>query len=120
MTKGSKMLYGFVNPLCVVDLENTNIRQIGPCIHEHKRKGAIHELLNQFLLDAEGHDGDPVDTALQHTAEQRLSTSSFMVRGADEDLVALLYGQVFELLHKFGKEWIGDFRNHETKNAASS
>ncbi len=120
MPERCEMLHGFANSLSVVDLENANVRQIGPRIDKHQRKRTLDELLDQFLFDAEGHDGDAVDTALQHAADERLGAGGFVVCGADEDLVALLDGEILELLHQFGEKWIGDLRDHEAEDAAAA
>ena len=92
----------------------------GPASTNTSWKRTLNELLDQFLFDAEGHDGDTVDTALQHAADERLGAGGFVVRGADEDLVALLDGEILKLLHEFGEKWIGDLRDHEAEEAAAA
>ena len=71
MAKRREMLHRLANSLSVVDLEDADIGQVRSGIDEHKRKCTLNELLDQFLFDAEGHDGHAVDAALQHAADER-------------------------------------------------
>src|SRR6185437_3017814 len=120
MAEPCKMLNGLANSFRIVDPEHANIRKFGCGIHKDHGKGAVHELLDRVLFNAERHDCDSVDAALQHPPKKRFGTRRIVVCGSDEDLVALLDGKILKLLDELGEEWIGDVRTHESQDMASA
>ena len=43
-----------------------------------------------------------------------------VVGGADEDLVAVCYGDIFKSLDQLGEEWVGDLGDDEAKDPAAA
>ncbi len=97
MTEGGKVLHALANSFGVVHLENVNVGKIGRGIHKHQRKFALHEFLDQLFFDAEGHDGDAIDVALEETAHEAFGAGGVVVCGADEDFIALALRQGFRI-----------------------
>lgn len=73
------------------------------------------EAIEEKIFDTKGHDGDAVDFAFEHAAGTEFHGFGFVVGGADEDLVAVSYSDLFKLLNEFGKERVGDFRDNESE-----
>ncbi len=72
MAQHRKMLHRLANSFAVVDIDPADVRHVRSSVDKDKRKGTIHELLNQLLINAERHDGDAIYTALEHSADERL------------------------------------------------
>src|ERR1039458_8694202 len=98
MAEGGQMLYGLTDSFGIVDLEDANVWQAGAGVDKNEGKLALNQLLDQILFNAEGHDGDAVDVALEHAADERLGAFRLIAGGTDEDFVPLGDGEVFELL----------------------
>ena len=89
-------------------------------IDEHERHLALGELIEQGFFEAEGHDGNAFDLALQHAPDAVRHPLGVVVGGADENFVAVLDGDVFKALNELGKEGVGDFGNQQTKELAAA
>ena len=74
-----EVLYGLADALAVIDLEDADVGQVGAGIHKDQRELALHQLLDQLLFNAEGHDGHAIDVALQHAADERLGARRLVV-----------------------------------------
>ena len=120
MAERGKVLDCLANSFAVVHFENADVWQVGAGIDKDERELAFDEFLDQFFFDAEGHDGDAVDAALEHAADERLGAHRIVVRGADEDFVALRDGEILKLLDQLREKWICDLRNDEAEHAAAA
>ena len=79
VAKRCQMLHSLADSLCVVHLEDVNIRQDGAGIHKDQRKLALHQLLYQILFDAESHYRNAVHIALQQAPHEALSAGRVVV-----------------------------------------
>src|SRR5580704_555483 len=120
MPQGGEVLHALQYAVVVVDFEHADARSIWPYIDEHQRHFAFGELIEQGLLDPEGHHGYAIDFALEHTANAVRHALGFIVGGADEDLIAVGDGYIFEPLDELGEEWIGDFGDDEAEELAAT
>src|ERR1700722_7001783 len=99
MSKRDQMLHGLMYAVVIVDLQQTDAGAIRPYIDEDQRDLAFGELIEQRLFGAEGHHCYAFYLALEHTADAVRHAPGVIVGRADEDLVAVLYGDVFEALN---------------------
>lgn len=99
MTEDGEMLNAFVDAGVVVDCEDVAEGTRWRGIDEDDGDVVDGETIEEEVFDAEGHDGDAVDFALEHAAGAELHSLGFVVGGADEDLIAMGYGDLFELLN---------------------
>ena len=120
MTERGKMLYTLTDAVVVVDLEQTDAIAPGPHIDEDKRDVALGELVEQGFFDAEGHDGDAIHLALEHTTDAVRHAFGVVVGGTDQDLVAMFNGDIFKALDELGEEGIGDLGDDEAEDPATS
>ena len=63
--------------------------------------------------------GDAVNLALQHAADTAAEHDRVAVGGADENLISVGDGDLFEALDQLGEEGIGDVLNDDAENAAA-
>src|SRR5258708_30185887 len=115
-----QMLEALQYAVMIVDLEQADARSIRPYVDEDQRYFAFGELIEEGLLDAEGHRGYAIDFALEHAADAVGHALGFVVGGADEDLVAIGDGDIFKPLDQLGEERIGDFRDDEAEELAAA
>ena len=120
MAEHGEVLDAFVDAGAVVDGEDTIEGACGGGVDEDERDVFGGETIQEEVFDAEGHDGDAVDLALEHAAGAEFHGLGFVVGGADEDFVAAGDGDVFEILNEFGEEGVGNFRDDEAEQAAFS
>jgi hypothetical protein len=106
--------------MVVVHFEQTDAGTFGSDVDEDERDFTFGELIEQRLFDAEGHDGNTFDFALEHAANAVGHALGVVVGGADEDLVAVLDGDIFKALDEFGEEGVGDLGDDETEEAAAA
>src|SRR5665213_2950581 len=118
MTEDGEMLNGFIDAGVVVDCEDVAERTGGRGIDEDDGDVVYCEAIEEEVFYAEGHDGDAVDFAFEHAAGTEFHGLGFVVGGADEDLVAVGYGDLLELLDEFGEEGVGNFGDDEAEEFA--
>jgi len=88
-------------------------------IDKGQRDIAVGQLLQQRLLNAEGHHGHALGLALHHAADAALHALGVVVGGADQDLIALLDGHVLKALNQLREEGVGDLRDDQPQKAAA-
>ena len=115
MAQRGQVLHTLADAVVIIDFEQADAGTVRPLIDKHHGDVALGELLQQRLLDAERHHRDSLGLALQHAPDAQRHARRVVVGGADQDLVAILDGDIFESLNEFREEWIGDFRNDQAK-----
>ena len=80
----------------------------------------LAKLIEQGFFDAEGHDRDAFDFALEHAANAVRHSLGVVVGGADKDLVAVFDGNIFKPLDQLGEERVGDFGDDEAEELAAA
>src|SRR5258707_8141279 len=114
------MLYALPDAMVVVHFEQADAWAPGPYVDKDQGHVAFGELIEQWLFDAEGHDGYALDLALQHATNAVGHSFWIVVGGADEDLVAVFDGDIFKSLDQLGEEWIGDLGDDEAEDLAAA
>jgi hypothetical protein len=114
------VLHRLADAVVVVDLEDADAGAVRADVDEDQRNFAFGELVEQGLFEAEGHDGDAFDFALQHAADAVRHALGIVVGGADQNLVAVFDGDVFKALNEFRKEGVGDFRDQQAEELAAA
>ena len=120
VAESSEMLHALADSLAVVDDESAHERTGRAGIDEDHGDVARAELLEQRLLDAEGHDGDAFDVALEHAADTGGHAGEVVVGGADEDFVSVGDGDFFEALDELGEKRVGDLGDEQAEEACAS
>ena len=110
-----EMTNGRVNAGGVVEENGAGLGIVELELGEHDGHAAVHELVEHGLFFAEGHHGNAIDLALQHAARACGQHSGVAVGGADENLIAVSHGNLFEALDQLGKEGIGDVFNDDAE-----
>src|ERR1039457_2863747 len=77
-------------------------------------------LIQQVLVHLGGHDGHALHFALQHAAYAQRHTRGIVVRGAHQNLVAILNGDVLEAFDELREERTCDVRYDQPEDAAAS
>src|SRR5260370_32120885 len=119
-SQSDQMLHALQYDVMIVDLEQADARSIRTYVDEDQRYFAFGELVEQRLLDPEGHHGYAIDSALEHAANAVRHALGFVVGGADEDLVAIGDGNIFKALDQLGEEGVGDFGDDEAEELAAA
>ena len=103
VAQGGEMLHALPDAVMVVHLEQADTGAFGRDVDKHHWHVAFGELVEQRLFDAEGHHRDALDLALEHAADAVRHAFGIVVGRTDEDLVAVLDGDIFEALDQLGK-----------------
>ncbi len=120
MAEDGEMLHALVDAGAIVDGEDAVEWARRSGVDEDVGDVFRGEAIKEEVLDAEGHDGDTIDFALEHAAGADFHGLGLVVGGADEDLVAARDGDLLELLDEFGEEGVGDFGDDEAEETALS
>ncbi len=104
----------------VVEQDGAGLGIVELELGKHDGNVAIDELIEHRFFFAEGHDGDAFDLALEHAANAGGQHGRIAVGGADQNLVAVGHGDLFEALDQFGEERIGDVFNDDAEEAAAA
>jgi len=118
VAENREVLDAFVDAGAIVDGENAVEGSGGSGVDEDEGDIVGGEAVEEKVLDAEGHDGDTVDLALEHAPRAEFHGLALVVGRADEDFVTARDGDVFEFLDEFWEEGVSDFRDDETEQAA--
>lgn len=114
-----KMLEGFEHALAVVD-EQDVLRELGVGdVDEDHGDVSVRKLVEDGIFDAEGHDRDAVDVALDHAPEAVLELG-VVVGGADEEFVAVLDGGTLKALDELGEKRVGDVGDKEADETGAT
>ena len=113
------MLHRLADSVEIVDPDIAHPRAGRPDIDEDQRHFPELQVFEQHFFHAEGHDGDAFHPALDHAPDGAFHPFRVVSRGGQQNFVAVLDRDGFEDLNDFRKEWVGDFRNDETKNPAA-
>ncbi len=87
MSECREMLHALADAVVIVHFEHADAGAFGAHVDKDQRDFAFGELIEQRLFDAEGHDGDAFDLALEHAANAVSHPLGVVIGGADEDLV---------------------------------
>ncbi len=118
VAEDGEVLDGLVDAGAIVDDDGLVVGLLGADIDGDDGDIFLGEAIEEELFDAEGHDGDAVDLALEHASGADLHGACLVVGGADEDLVSACDGDLFELLDELGKEGVGDLGDDEAEELA--
>ena len=120
MAELDKMIDGGVNAGGVIEQDGAGLGIVELELCEDDGHVAVDELIEDRLFFAEGHDGDALDLALQHSADAGGEDDGIAVGRADQNLVAVGDGDLFKALNEFGKEGVGDVFNDDAEEAAAA
>ena len=120
MAERGEVLHALTDAVMVVHLEQADAVAFGADVDEDERNVTLGELVEQWLFDSKGHDGDAIDLALQHAADTVRHAFGIVVGGADKYLVAVLDGDILEALDEFREEGIGDLGDDEAEDPTAS
>src|SRR5690348_16678518 len=112
------MLHGLPNSIFVINGDIADPRKLGPDVYKHERNFAVMKIVDERIFHAESEDCDAIYPPLDHAAHGELHALRIIDRGRQKDFVVMLDGEVLEGLDYFGKEWICNFRDNQSKNAA--
>ena len=115
-----EMIDGGVNAGGVVEQDGAGLGVVEVELGQDDGHVAVHELIEHRLFFAEGHDGDAFDLALQHAADAGGEHGRVAVGGADQNLVAVGDGDLFEALDELREEGVGDVFNDDAEEAAAA
>src|ERR1022692_1599322 len=90
------------------------------CVEKHHGHIPVGKLIQQVLVHLGGHDGHALHFALQHAAYAQRHTRGIVVRGAHQNLVAILNGDVLEAFDELREERTCDVRYDQPEDAAAS
>src|ERR1700733_8705919 len=114
------MLHRLANTMQVVDADIADPGKGRPDIDEHQWDPARFQVLEQQLLHPERHYRHAVDAAFDHAPDRTCHQPGVVDRRGQQNLVAMLNRNLLECLNDLGEEWIGDFRDDQTEDSASS
>jgi len=120
VTKIDEMTNGLMNAGGVIEENRAGFGIVDFKLCEHDRHAAVRELIEHWLFLAEGHDGNAIDLALEHAASACGQYGGIAIGGANENLIAVRDGDLFEALDQFGEEWIGNVLDDDAENAAAA
>ena len=120
VAQSAKVLYALPDAVVIVHFEHADAGAFWADVDEDEWNISFGKLIEQRRFDAEGHDGYAVDLALNHAADALVHAVGVVVGRTDQDLVAVLNGDVFEALKEFGKEGVGDLGDDEAEYLAAS
>ena len=113
------MLDGLTDAVEVIDANVAHVRTWRPYIDEDEWDVAQLQIFEEEFLHPESHNGNALDTALNHPPNQTFHALRIVAGRGQHDLVAMLNGNGFKYLNDFRKERICDFRNYQPENSAS-
>ena len=129
VAEGDEMLDGLLHAVEVIDHKGVGTKRASRGfpwgedflrdVDEDHGDVAAGELFEDGIFDAEGHDGDAIDVALDHAAQAVLELG-VVVGGTNEELVAVADGGGLEALDEFGEEGVGDVRDEEAEEARAA
>lgn len=119
VAEGDEVADGLFHAVAVVDHDGVLGEGLLGDVDEDHGDVAGGEVAEDGVFDAEGHDGDAVDVALDEATEAVLDLG-VVVGGADEELVVALDGGLFEALDELGEEGVGDVGDEEADESAAS
>src|SRR5579862_6766553 len=120
MPKRGQMLNRLTDTVQVVD---TNVADAGTRrtnVDKYQWHLAQFEILEQHLLHAERHNGNTFDTAFDHPPDCCFHMCRIISGRGEHDFEMMLNCNALKYLDDLGKERIGDLRNDEAENPASS
>jgi len=79
VAQSGQMLHALADSVMIVHAEQADARPLGPHIHKHQGNVAFSELVQQRLLDAEGHHGHAFGLAFDHAANAALHPLGIVV-----------------------------------------
>src|ERR1700761_90825 len=114
------MINGGANAGFIVEQNGAGFGVFEAELSQYERDLMKSELIKHRFLFAEGQHGDAFDLALDHAPHAGGENGWIAVRRADENLIAVGNGDLFEVLDQFGKEWVGDVLDDDSENAAAA
>src|SRR5271170_938056 len=120
MPQCSQMLHTLSYAVVIVHLQHTDAWAQRPHIDKHQGYLTLGQLIEQRLFDAEGHNRDTLNLALQHAADAMRHPLGIIVCGTDQDLVAIFHRDVFKALNQLREEGIRNLGDDETEQSTST
>src|SRR5579863_6203843 len=114
------MLNGLANPVLIVDPDVGDSPDIRANVDEYQRNLTVTKVFDQGFFHAKREDRYPVHAAFDHAPHRRLHALRVMHCRGEQDLVVVFDREILERLYDLGKKWIGELRDDQAKNAASS
>src|SRR5580658_636532 len=110
------MIHGLVHSHGVIHHDLADAIACNAYVEKHHGHIPVCKLIQQAFVHLGGHDGHALHFALQHAADAQRHTSGIVVRGAHQNVVAILNGDVLESFDEFREEWICDVRYNEAQD----
>jgi|SRR6516225_5358746 len=114
------MLNRLADAMEIIDADVADPRPLGADIHEHQGHFADLEVLQQTFLQPEREHGHTFYTSFDHAPDRTLHTFWIVAGRAQQNLVTMLDRNRLKPLHDFWEEWIGDIRDNQSEDPASS
>src|SRR5580658_9849240 len=102
------MLDAFVDAGAIVNIERAIGRPRWHGVDKDGRNLLGIKALEKKLFAAEGHDGDAVHLAFEHSSGATLHLVRVVTRRTDQDLVAPADGYLLKLVNELREERVGD------------
>jgi hypothetical protein len=120
MTQCCEVAHGLPDPLQVVNPDADGPSKLLAGVGNHERDVFELQSLDQLLLYTKSQNCYAINPPLHHPANDEFCSSGIETDGAQQDFVFLLHGNLLEGLDNFGKEWVGDLLNDETKDPTTA
>src|ERR1700691_1668967 len=114
------MLYRLTDSMLIVDPYVGDSRDIGPDINEDQWNLTEPKVLDQRFFHTKRQDRHTIHPAFDHAPDRRFHPFWVMHGGGHQDLVVVLDRKIFERLHNFREERVGDLRDDQTKETTPS
>src|ERR1039457_6685593 len=114
------MVHSLVHSHSVIDHNFADAFAGNACVEKHHGHIPVGKLIQQVLVHLGGHDGHALHFALQHAVYAQRHTRGIVVRGAHQNVIAVLYGDVLEAFDELREERICDVRYDQPEDAAAS
>src|SRR5258708_5626465 len=106
--------------MAIVDFKKAEAGAVRTDIHCHDRDVAFGQLSEQWLFNAERHNCDAFGIALKHAADAERHSVGIVVGGTDQNLISAFYCDLFKSLNQLREKRVGDLRDDEAKQPAST
>jgi len=120
MSQRGQMLNRLPDPVQIVNPNVDDAWRVRSYIHKHQRNLTETKMIQQRVFHAKRQNGYPVNPAFDHSPYRRFHSLRIVHRRRQQYFVIIFNREILKCLHDLRKKWIGDFRNDQPKNPASS
>jgi hypothetical protein len=120
MAKCGQVLYALPNSVMIIDAQHANIGPLWRHIYKDQRHRAILQLAKERFFCTKGHDSDTLDIAFRHPPNTALHPLRVVIERADQEVVSILEGDLFEALNQLQEKWVCNLRDDESKKPATT